>query len=155
MNVFAPRIKRKNNVREAMLKENACFKMVARSEFLDNVVPEQLSVFKSVGDDRMKSASHIAQLVDKGRIVGLATTQFYPEYEELHITFLEVAKGHRGQKLGGRLLEGISDYVADVAYSFEQDFWVTSNGYTIQGERSLQPLISKLNLRHKNVSFYI
>ena len=115
-----------------------------------HVRPEDLRAFKNIGLDRINGGSHLAQLRQGPRTVGLSSLQIYPQYEEVHVTYIEICSDVRGDKLGRKLLASIFDYAADMAKQSTEHIFISAGGFTAKGERSILPAMKELSIEYSS-----
>ena len=111
--------------------------------------PEDLGAFGQDCLRNLKSCSHVAQLRLGPRTVGLRTLMVYPQYEEVHVTFGEIAKDMRGQNLNRKLLAGVFDFSARLAGQLGEHVYITVGGFTPDGESRSLPLLREMSVDYK------
>jgi len=120
-----------------------------------HIVRDDLRAFKNIGLDRINGGSHLAQLKRSSRTIGLSSLQVFPQYEEVHITYIEICSDVRGGELGRRLLVPVFDYAVEMSEELGKQVFVTVGGFTPKGKRSILPKMRELSIDYsvKGVTF--
>lgn len=79
------------------------------------VNPKDLLAFKSIGLNRINNGSHLIQLKQGPRTIGLSSLKIYPQYEEVYTIFIEICSDVRGNKHSRKLLCAMFDYAANMS----------------------------------------